>query len=132
MKQATRLRDPQRGATYEGKKCGRCGSTTRLASTRRCRDCNKNWARRAIQSAPQRALNVGKPCPICTKPMDQPCSDEDPVTGVHRGWVCHSCNMGIGQFYDSPVALRAAADYLEQSLTTPNEGEPSGLTEALF
>lgn len=54
------------------------------------------------------------------------------MTAVHRGWICHSCNMGIGQFYDSPVALRAAADYLEQSLTTPNEGEPSGLTEALF
>jgi hypothetical protein len=64
--------------------------------------------------------------------MDQPCSDENPLTAVHRGWICHSCNMGIGQFYDSPVALRAAADYLEQSLTTPNEGEPSGLTEALF
>lgn len=113
MTKATPLRSHQRGATYEGRPCGRCGSRVRFVATKRCRDCMRKWVRRAVDTAPERARQVGKPCPICTKPMDQPCSDEDPQTGEHRGWICHSCNVGIGKFYDDPAALRAAAAYLE-------------------
>ena len=123
MKQATPLRNPQRGATYEGRPCGRCGSRVRFVATKRCRDCMRIWVHRANSTVAERSMYVGKMCPICTKPMDQPCNDEDPVTGVHRGWICHSCNMGIGKFYDSPVALRAAADYLEKGLAIRQPAE---------
>jgi hypothetical protein len=35
-----------------------------------------------------------------------------------RGILCANCNVGIGMFNDSPVALRAAAAYLER-FTSP-------------
>lgn len=31
-----------------------------------------------------------------------------------RGWLCQSCNTGLGHMQDSPKLLRAGADYLER------------------
>ena len=36
-------------------------------------------------------------------------------SGVVRGLLCWECNTAIGKMKDSPVILRAAAKYLEQS-----------------
>lgn len=35
------------------------------------------------------------------------------ATNKPRGWLCSTCNSGLGQFYDRPDLLRTAADYLE-------------------
>lgn len=59
----------------------------------------------------------GNVCAICgtdsTKGKNW-CVDHNHVTGKVRAILCDGCNRGLGYFYESPTALRAAADYVEK------------------
>jgi hypothetical protein len=62
-------------------------------------------------------------CLICETPMvnggntrNSAHIDHDHSTGVVRGILCHSCNMGLGKFYDAPEVLEKAASYLRGEL----------------
>jgi hypothetical protein len=54
----------------------------------------------------------GGVCPICGR-ADPEHVDHSHDSGDVRGVLCFNCNGGLGQFRDSPDALRNAADYLE-------------------
>lgn len=57
-------------------------------------------------------------CKICQKipsgRWDELCIDHDHVTGKVRGLICHNCNVGIGNFFDDPLLLEKAAEYLRK------------------
>jgi hypothetical protein len=62
-------------------------------------------------------------CAACQKPethrgrngeVTRLAVDHDHVTGFIRALLCHSCNTGIGSFYDDPTLLIAAADYIKR------------------
>lgn len=61
----------------------------------------------------------GYVCAICLGPpggrWGEYHIDHDHLTGVLRGLLCHSCNLGLGTFQDDPELLRRAAEYLHQS-----------------
>jgi hypothetical protein len=38
--------------------------------------------------------------------------DHDHKTGMFRGWVCNSCNRGLGFFGDSMVGIRRVVQYM--------------------
>lgn len=40
------------------------------------------------------------------------------VTGVFRGWLCNSCNLGIGMLGDSVENIKKALAYLERAYIT--------------
>lgn len=57
-------------------------------------------------------------CAICHNPpaeYDSLVVDHNHITGVVRGLLCVSCNMGLGLFKDNPDALINAANYLKNS-----------------
>ncbi len=48
--------------------------------------------------------------------------DHDHRSGKIRGLLCHSCNLGIGQFGEDTERLRKAANYLASFLRSPALG----------
>jgi len=59
-------------------------------------------------------------CDICknTFTIKEPCLDHDHTTGKLRGFLCKSCNFGLGNFKDQYSNLLKAADYLSNNLST--------------
>lgn len=65
----------------------------------------------------------GFPCSICNTPMTYGrgnatmCFDHDPITHTFRGWLCQSCNVGLGNLGDSIQGLTKALHYLQHAQT---------------
>lgn len=54
-------------------------------------------------------------CAICTAAMRSPYVDHCHETGRVRGFLCTTCNAGLGMLGDNVAGLRRALAYLEQS-----------------
>ena len=53
-------------------------------------------------------------CEICFDDEVALSLDHDHETGTCRGFLCQSCNLGLGQFQDSITTLKSAIEYLER------------------
>ena len=89
-----------------------------------CKKCNNALSKKRKELR----TKVGDPpidytCPICSRSENEISSgggkknsrwvlDHDHTTNEFRGWLCHTCNMGIGVFSDNIETLKKAINYL--------------------
>jgi hypothetical protein len=77
----------------------------------RCKDCVKKHTRERNEL---RRFAPPKPdvCECCKKIPKKWCLDHDHETNLFRGWICDSCNTGIGLLGDTIEGVQKALDYL--------------------
>lgn len=126
------------GDRFERKICDRCFrllptvtsfSGNRLKKgdvlTRRpsCKSCRQHKDGVAISPNDKKSWELSKPnqfslftCPICQKTtlvgVTKIVLDHCHKTGRVRGWLCESCNTGIGRFDDDPALVNRAIQWL--------------------
>lgn len=90
-----------------------------------CKDCRKSIDGVPMKSAEKRLWEAQKPklvdfeCPICKKTTiagltSKVVLNHDHATGRILGWICDSCNTGLGRFKDDIKILNEAIRYLEE------------------
>jgi len=70
-------------------------------------------------------------CAICGEPekasnKGRLTVDHDHDTNKFRGFLCHLCNAGLGQFRERIHLLHKAADYLASHSSVPSEYDFDG------
>jgi hypothetical protein len=91
-----------------------------------CRTCRKQKNGIPISAKDKRSWEETKPqsyelftCPICQKRTIAGVSkivlDHNHTTGQVRGWLCESCNTGIGRFDDHEELVSNALNWLRSS-----------------
>ena len=100
--------------------CLQCGREAPHFAKGICRSCYTNNTKRRGKYGiePEQYIAMVKDqrglCAICERPMKRhPHMDHCHVTGIIRGLLCYTCNVGLGSFGDDPERLRAAARYIE-------------------
>jgi hypothetical protein len=89
-----------------------------------CKDCRKTIDGVSILAAEKRKWMATKPehvdfeCPICKKITiagltSKVVLNHDHATGRVLGWICDSCNTGLGRFKDDIQVLNEAIEYLK-------------------
>jgi hypothetical protein len=127
------------GDRYTKKVCDRCNklldTETQFENNRlkkgdvmtkrpSCRNCRRAKDGVGITAAQRVQWERTRPvngsifkCPICKKEvivgLTKIVLDHNHSTGEVRGWICESCNTGIGRFDDHPDILRNAIAWLE-------------------
>lgn len=100
------------------------GINNRIIRRPSCNSCRDVIDGVDMSSQDKRTWNAIKPnmqiweCPICHKRTipgltSKIVLDHDHNTGKVRGWICDSCNTGIGRFKDDINLLESAINYLE-------------------
>lgn len=80
----------------------------------RCREC-VNAQVRLRKNLKKNAPPKPNICDCCEKPSDDIVLDHCHVTHSFRGWLCRTCNAGIGLLDDSLEGVEKAVVYLRES-----------------
>jgi hypothetical protein len=107
------------------KKCRNCSqikeinefplfSTSSAGRKNTCRSCTNELAviRRdlKLKNPPPPSGN----CPICNNYTQEWILDHCHFSHQFRGYICNSCNLGLGRFNDDITILQNAIDYLTE------------------
>ncbi|MBL7495215.1 hypothetical protein I6A84_17475 [Frankia sp. CNm7] len=109
---ATRKRASDGLHTY----CRPCNNARAYASIERLHGTSRNWKLKeryglTAEQVAQMVADQGGMCAICEeRPAEH--VDHDHATGVVRGVLCFTCNVGLGTFEDDPTRLLDAMRYL--------------------
>ena len=106
---------------FTGKPCRHGHISKRYVNDRHCFTCidlrrqSKDYSRK-IRGLPKPAYPETTVCECCFKPFNKlgPCLDHDHYTGKFRGWLCSTCNIGIGALGDTLKSVQQAIDYLRR------------------
>ena len=124
-----------KGAEEKTKTCGICKESLPLTMFGKdggakylryeCKPCAKKQAS-IVSKLKKSSPPVPKDhvCPICLRSeseikLSNPnkkgiwCCDHDHTTNQFRGWLCHKCNLGLGNLNDDPMRLQRAIDYVK-------------------
>ncbi len=106
--------------------CIRCKQTKPLSSFRkdsgtfhiRCRSCD-NHCSRVTYKIRKTAPPIPKSCQCCGRdakvvPGEKLLLDHDHKSDTFRGWICDSCNTGIGKLGDNLEGVLNAVRYLQR------------------
>ena len=82
----------------------------------RCKECIRNQTKVRNELKKKYGYLKGDFCSCCgKKPLNKTLVlDHDHMTGEFRGWICESCNHGIGQLGDNIEGVLKAVRYLEK------------------
>jgi hypothetical protein len=100
------------------------GINNRIIRRPSCDECRVILDGVSAPAAEKRKWEITRPelepfrCPICKKTTipgltSKVVLDHDHETGRIRGWICDSCNTGIGRFKDNITLLENAIRYLK-------------------
>lgn len=87
-------------------------------SRRRCKPCYNAYGRQVARLKKEHPYPHNNPvCDCCGKLCDKETLnlDHDHKTGEFRGYLCRSCNVGIGQLGDTIEGLNMGIRYLKKS-----------------
>lgn len=79
-----------------------------------CQECEKK-IRNQLKKARKLATKKPLKCECCNRTENKLVVDHDHITGKFRGWLCKSCNLGIGKLGDDLKSVKMAVKYLESS-----------------
>jgi hypothetical protein len=104
----------------------------RLMVNTNCRSCSKIRSKER-SDIKKRHKNLKKPeygslCECCQKPVYRNWQlDHCHVTGNFRGWICKSCNTGLGSIGDNLQSLYRAVEYLKRANNNENPSQQNYL-----
>jgi hypothetical protein len=80
-----------------------------------CRECEKEYNKSRIEVSKNLVRPpLGTPCDCCGRTDKELLMDHCHKTEEHRGWLCQSCNIGIGRLGDCIDGLLKAVAYLKR------------------
>lgn len=79
-----------------------------------CIDCEKEYQKtRNRKERHKMRPALGTPCKCCGKSDKLLVYDHKHINNKFRGWICQSCNIGIGRLGDSIEGVEKALIYLK-------------------